>query len=43
MTTNKHFISCKEGLGLEFLCDYCMEHRKARSKEQVRVIHRIPL
>lgn len=26
MTTNKHFNTHKEGLGLEFLREYCMEH-----------------
>ena len=26
MTPNKHYNSYKEGLDLEFLRDYCMEH-----------------
>jgi hypothetical protein len=26
MTTNKHFNSYKEGLDVEFLREYCMEH-----------------
>ena len=26
MTTNMHFNSYKEGLNLEFMRDYCMEH-----------------
>lgn len=34
MTTNKHFNSYKEGLDLEFLREYCMEHGKRRVIER---------
>ena len=34
MTTNKHFNSSKEGLDLEFLREYCMEHGKRRVIER---------
>ena len=31
MTTNKHFNTYKEGLDLEFLREYCMEHGEWRT------------
>ena len=31
MTTNKHFNTYKEGLDLEFLREYCMEHGERRT------------
>ena len=34
MTPNKHFNSYKEGLDLEFLREYCMEHGKRRVIER---------
>jgi hypothetical protein len=34
MTTNKHFNSYKDGLDLEFLWEYCMEHGKRRVIER---------
>jgi CRP-like cAMP-binding protein len=34
MTTNKHFNSYKEGLDLEFLREYCMEHGERRVMER---------
>ena len=34
MTSNKHFNTYKEGLDLEFLRAYCMEHGERRMKER---------
>ena len=34
MTTNKHFNTYKEGLDLEFLREYCMEHGERRVMER---------
>ena len=34
MTPNKHFNSYKEGLDLEFLREYCMEHGERRTFER---------
>ena len=34
MSTNKHFNSYKEGLDLEFLREYCMEHGEIRMMER---------
>lgn len=34
MTTNKHFNSYKDGLDLEFLRAYCMEHGERRVIER---------
>ena len=34
MTPNKYFNSYKEGLDLEFLREYCMEHGKRRVIER---------
>lgn len=34
MTTNKQFNTYKEGLDLEFLRTYCMEHGERRVMEQ---------
>ena len=34
MTPNKHFNSYKEGLDLEFLREYCMEHGERRVMER---------
>ena len=34
MTTNKHFNTYKEGLDLEFLREYCMEHGERRTFER---------
>ena len=33
MTPNKHYNSYKEGLDLEFLREYCMEHGERRVME----------
>ena len=34
MTTSKHFDTYKEGLDLEFLREYCMEHGERRTFER---------
>ena len=34
MTPNKHFNTYKEGLDLEFLREYCMEHGERRVMER---------
>ena len=34
MTPIKHFNTYKEGLDLEFLQEYCMEHRELRTFER---------
>ena len=34
MTPNKHFNTYKEGLDLEFLREYCMEHGERRTFER---------
>lgn len=38
MTTNKHFNSYKEGLDLEFLREYCMEHEERRVMERGKML-----
>ncbi|MDO4738364.1 MAG: hypothetical protein Q4A50_07065 [Bacteroidales bacterium] len=45
MTPNKHFNSYKEGLDLEFLREYCMEHglRDMLVRLRGRVRFRLPL
>lgn len=38
MTTNKHFNTYKEGLDLEFLREYCMEHGEWRTFERCETL-----
>ena len=40
MTPNKHFNSYKEGLDLEFLRAYCMEHGERRVMERGEMLGR---
>ena len=40
MTTNKHFNSYKEGLDVEFLREYCMEHGERRVMERDKMLER---
>jgi hypothetical protein len=38
MAPNKHFNSYKEGLGLEFLQKYCMEHGELHGMERGKTL-----
>ena len=38
MTPNKHFNTYKEGLDLEFLREYCMEHGELRGMERGKTL-----